>query len=115
MVKAGGLKDGILNVAQIHTYANKLGVFHTGSPFNNTAVDYQLQLPMIIGETSVTLAHNTNWTIQNMYRYSLQSGYSGLWDWALVNGKEDGNDGSTIVLEGINALKDDDDVKVQIL
>merc|ERR1711871_844719 len=27
LVKAGGLKDGILNVAQIHTYANKLGVF----------------------------------------------------------------------------------------
>ena len=61
------------------------------------------------------MAEHTDWTITDMYEYALDNGYSGVWDWALVNGDSDGNDGPGVVYAGISALRGRVEVEVQIL
>lgn len=116
LILAGGDPRGVLDVYQIHTYANNLtGVFLAGSPFNHRAEDYQLTKPLIIGEFSVMMARSTNWTIQGMYKHGLGSGYAGCWDWALVGGADDGNDTPEIVEQGMRALAGSSAVSVEML
>jgi len=115
LVKAGGDATGLLDVAQIHTYANKhTHQFSSGSPFANSAKDYELNKPIIIGEFSVNLASNTDWTIKNMYRYALSQGFAGAWDWALVGGADDGNDVAETAHRGMVALAGDAAVVIEI-
>lgn len=116
LILAGGDSRGVLDVNQVHTYANNhTHVFLSGSPFNNHADAYGLSKPLIIGEFSVTMASRTSWTIQSMYKYALDKGYAGCWDWALVGGADDGNDTPEIVQEGMQALAGNNAVVVEIM
>ena len=60
------------------------------------------------------MASKTSWTIQSMYKYALDKGYAGCWDWALVGGADDGNDTPEIVEEGMRALAGNNAVVVEI-
>ena len=115
LVQAGGEESGLLDIAQIHTYANKhTKKFSSGSPFANSAAEHELNKPLIIGEFSVALASNTDWTIKEMYRYALSQGFAGAWDWALVGGADDGNDVAETAHRGMEALVGADAVFVNI-
>lgn len=51
-------------------------------------------------------------TIEGLYKHAAQSGYGGVWDWALIGG--DKNDDESIADAGMGAVRSDPRVVVNI-
>jgi mannan endo-1,4-beta-mannosidase len=113
LIAAGGKKNGILDFYQIHTYAQN-GKYENGSPFGNGVQNiesYKLTKPVIVGEFSAGSTKGSR-TIQSLYSMALEKKFAGAWDWSLLGG--DGNDDETVADQGMESLKGNLLVEVNI-
>ncbi len=115
LVKAGGDKDGVLDFYQIHTYAHG-GTYDPGSPFGASLASrgvaaYGLSKPVVVGEFSAGSTGGRR-SIASLYADALSRGFAGAWDWSLVGG--DGNDDEAVAVQGMESLKGNKEVVVDI-
>ena len=107
LIKAGGKSNGTLDFFEVHTYNTDMG-----APFETNAGAYGLDRPLVIGEFASNKSESTH-SITTEYQYAFDNGYNGVWDWSLLGG--DGNDDMTIADQGMNQLKGNSKVVVDIL
>lgn len=107
LVSAGGEQNGILDFQQLHSYAFN-GQYGVHSPLRQKATDYQLKVPLVIGEFENQLKGDPYPT---EFEYFYETKYHGAWAWAM---NSDAANGWRQIDEGIAALKGKESVKVDI-
>lgn len=85
LTAAGGKPLGKLDFYQMHTYANG-GNWNPNAPFKVSAGSYGLDKPLVIGEYASVCAGGES--IQQLYQYAYNNGYSGAWAWQYNAGGE---------------------------
>eukprot|EP00164_Ancoracysta_twista_P001842 GFYU01002423.1.p1 GENE.GFYU01002423.1~~GFYU01002423.1.p1 ORF type:complete len:436 (-),score=74.36 GFYU01002423.1:88-1341(-) len=117
LVAAGGMSDGVLDFYQVHTYDWK-GKYNAWDPFNDqTMAKYRPLMgsrprPLVIGEFSSK--RGAGRSIEEMYTYAYDAGYSGTWAWQAITDKGEGTDGMDVIARGINAVRDRPFVKIDL-
>ena len=110
LVKAnGGDTNSKLDFYQIHTYPNN-GNFDPSSPMSVNTDALKLSKPVVIGEFAAKNAKSQS--VEELYQHAVSSGYAGAWDWSLIGG--DKQDGYTDAIAGMNAVKDDKRIAIDI-
>lgn len=78
LAAAGGDPLGILDFYQMHTYSWE-GRWSEHAPFKESAANYQLNKPLVIGEFSKNCSEGE--TVEQLWNHAYDQGYSGIWSW----------------------------------
>ena len=104
MIKAGNKTNGIIDFAQFHSYAqNSDGSYNPHAPFNQKKEDYNLDVPVVIGEFDEEMGDGMTSVQQFTYLYA--NGFDGSWEWGLEPVANCGGcDGTETCMKGMNSL-----------
>jgi len=90
--KAGGKTRGTLDFYQFHSYSWQ-GHFDNVAPFKNSAGDYGLNKPIVVGEFWEQAGGGMK--IDQLFDYIYNHGYGGAWSWDLMNHGQNQRHGMT--------------------
>lgn len=78
LVAAGGDAQGIIDFYQMHTYSWE-GLWSEHTPFKESAANYQLDKPLVIGEFSKECSEGES--VEHLWNHGYDQGYDGIWSW----------------------------------
>lgn len=104
MIKAGNKDNGIIDFVEFHTYAQDNGHYNEHAPFKQQKSDYNLTVPVVIGEFDEEMGDGM--TSVQQFTTAYNNGYDGSWEWGLEPVANCGGcDGVIDCMKGMESLK----------
>eukprot|EP01084_Bolivina_argentea_P046093 84861_1 len=113
LINAGNKPNGIMDFIQMHSYAQDNGHYNIHAPFHQKKTDYNVSLPLVIGEFDNVMGDGMTSIEQFTYLYN--NGYDGSWEWGLEPVDNCGGcDGTKMCMQGINSLNGKEYIKISV-